>query len=457
MLNYTAPRLAEEFRKIFIVKYERDCKVWMTWKTDRVTGKASWVIDQSGDIVMRECRKFLSNITWQIRQDDTLTRKEQAKVAERVNTTHFLGSVIKELSLLKNVSTSFKDWDSNDLEVGTPAGIIDLRTGLLRDYSENDLISRRTRATPLHREPTVFLDVLRCGFKGDEEKVKYFQRICGMILAGHTDRGFFILYGEGKNGKSKIINAIAHAIGDYSKAGKESLFIKSRALDNDYYMYEYREVRLVTMCELNVSARWDTAKIKQMTGGDFITARTLRGSPVNFKIKAKVLLGTNSKPEFDAVDDGVRDRVHLIEFTGKPKVIDRHLPEKLEREAPEILAWMVEGYLDFCQQGFNQPACVLEDTEKYLEEENPVTEFKNEFMSKYDGMQSFRDVWFAWCMHCKESNQYAGSMKMFSKMLKADGVKSIRHADGVYLTNYKLTDRAELMSHDWSDVLHRRM
>ena len=56
----------------------------------------------------------------------------------------------------------------------------------------------------------------------------------------------------------------------------------------------------------------------------------------------------------------------------------RPLPEKLKAELPGILAWIVQGWLDWQKQGLAPPAAVSSATEAYLEAEDAVAAWLDE-------------------------------------------------------------------------------
>jgi putative DNA primase/helicase len=77
-------------------------------------------------------------------------------------------------------------------------------------------------------------------------------------------------------------------------------------------------------------------------------------------------------------DDGIWRRIHLVPWTVQiPKTeVDKGLPGKLLAEAPGILRWCVEGALDFLASGgLLPPAEILDATQEYREEEDPVGSF----------------------------------------------------------------------------------
>src|SRR5580693_8299114 len=88
----------------------------------------------------------------------------------------------------------------------------------------------------------------------------------------------------------------------------------------------------------------------------------------------KLVIAGNHKPSLRSVDEAIRRRFHLIPFavTIPPDERDGELTEKLKAEWSGILAWMIEGALDWQTEGLRPPRTVLEATEAYLSAEDAI-------------------------------------------------------------------------------------
>lgn len=74
-------------------------------------------------------------------------------------------------------------------------------------------------------------------------------------------------------------------------------------------------------------------------------------------------------------DNGIWRRVRLVPFrrTFTPEERDPHLMVTLKAEAPHILAWMVDGCLDWQRQGLaNTPAAIRQATAAYQVDQDIV-------------------------------------------------------------------------------------
>src|SRR5262249_7748703 len=133
--------------------------------------------------------------------------------------------------------------------------------------------------------------------------------------------------------------------------------------------------RLVTATETEEGRQWAESKIKVLTGGDKIAARFMRQDFFEFTPQFKLVIAGNHKPGLRSVDEAIRRRLHLIPFTVTipPNQRDAQLPNKLKAERPGILAWMIQGCLDWQERGLCPPTVVTDATVAYLEAEDALS------------------------------------------------------------------------------------
>jgi putative DNA primase/helicase len=112
------------------------------------------------------------------------------------------------------------------------------------------------------------------------------------------------------------------------------------------------------------------ARIKQMTGGDTLTARFLHAEWFEFKPEFKLWLATNHKPIVKDSTHSMWRRVRFIPFEVqilKTKQ-DKRLIEKLRSEYSGILNWIIEGALLWQHEGLEPPEIIQAATQNYREE-----------------------------------------------------------------------------------------
>lgn len=143
--------------------------------------------------------------------------------------------------------------------------------------------------------------------------------------------------------------------------------------------------------------------IKQITGGDTITARYLYSEHFEFRPQFKLFLATNHKPRIRGTDLAIWRRIHLVPFTVtiSNEEQDKALPEKLRGEAPGILRWALEGLAAWRRGGLAAPTEVSDATREYRSEQDVVQHFIDERCAPDPGAETpaseLYAAYKAWC------------------------------------------------------------
>src|SRR4029077_13979269 len=154
-----------------------------------------------------------------------------------------------------------------------------------------------------------------------------------------------------RNGKSVYLNILSSLMNDYATVAAMDTFAASKNDRHPTELAMLRGARMVTASETEEGRSWAESRIKQMTGGDPITARFMQKDFFTFPPAFKLTIIGNHKPMLRNVDDAARRRFNLVPFNRVPIKIDKQLGEKLKPEWPSILRWMIEGCLDWQKGG----------------------------------------------------------------------------------------------------------
>ena len=308
-------------------------------------------------------------------------------------------------------------------------GTLDLRTGALRPHCRDDLI---TRCLKIDYDPTgacprweTFLHQI---MDGNQDLVSFVQRAVGYTLTGSTaERCMFILHGGGKNGKTVFLEGIRLLLGDgyTARTPTQTLLAKrGETIPND--IARLRGIRLVTASETGDGNRLDEALIKDITGGDRVVARFMRGEWFEFTPHFKIFLSTNYRPRISGTDDAIWDRLRLVPFLIRILEEERRPMEQMlgefEAELPGILNWSIQGCLDWRHYGLGEPPEVRMATENYRDEMDTLGDFLSEccFLRK-DANVSSRDLYDEYKHWASESNERVLSHKRFSMWMENRG------------------------------------
>jgi putative DNA primase/helicase len=124
------------------------------------------------------------------------------------------------------------------------------------------------------------------------------------------------------------------------------------------------------------------------------------------------------------VDEAIRRRFHLIPFTVTipPAERDEHLPDKLKSELPGILAWMIEGCLDWQETGLAPPEIVTAATAQYLEAEDAIAAWIEDCAGRDpNNFEKSTKLFTSWSEWAEKSGEHIGSQKRFCQNLEARG------------------------------------
>jgi putative DNA primase/helicase len=314
--------------------------------------------------------------------DDLKERALESQFAISSESRHRIDAALRMARSEEGIADAGNNWNRDPFLFAVPNGVIDLHTGKLREGKPEDNINLHS---PIKYDPKArcrrWYQFLREVFEGDSAIIDFIQRRAGYSATGETsEQEIAILIGKGSNGKTVFLRMIGAALGDYSyNMPFSTIELKERsAIPNDLAALVDR--RFVTAAETNQGTRLNEARIKALTGCDPITARFLHAEFFTFYPVAKFWLCVNHRPRVSDQSFGFWRRVRLInfnrQFTGKDA--DPDLEKKLRAELPGILAWIVRGCLRWQRVGLKPPASVLNATEDYQHESDPLAEFLTE-------------------------------------------------------------------------------
>lgn len=261
-------------------------------------------------------------------------------------------------------------------------GVIDLRTGALQPH---DPALRLTKMVHAHYDPRAQCPqwdaFLRLITTGDVELAHFLQVAAGYVLTGRTgEQCFFLAYGQGGNGKTAFTETLRRLLGDYAtKISIESLLTQRSGDVPTPYIASLRGARLAVASEIPRGRSLNESLVKDLTGGDLLTARWLHSNPITFEPTHKLWLYGNNKPIIKGDDLGIWRRVRMIPFRAIIPVEQRRpLDEVLadfDGERDGILRWAIEGGVEWYAGGLPKCAAVDGATAEYRNESDWVTQF----------------------------------------------------------------------------------
>lgn len=342
------------------------------------------------------------------------------------------------------LSRPVNDFDAEDLALNCENGT--LRFIAAEDMENPDEASTRyiwsTRLDP-HRQKDLFaklapvlyvvgatcpiFDKFISQILPDESVRSYVQRFFGYGLTARTsEQVFCIFHGEGRNGKSTLVDIIATLMGDYAT----TVPIASLMNDNNRKGQEATPdlvrlpgARLVRSAEPKDGLALDESLIKDLTGGEPVNVRRLNKEFVEVYPKFKLVISANRKPVIRGNDDGIWRRVSLVPFDVQiPKEeVDKALKFKLEAELSGILNWCIAGLLDYLARGhLDPPELVRTATQEYRDESDMIGGFVRgalEITRRPEDTIEAGDLYNAFTAYCRKAALTPMGMSTFNRRM----------------------------------------
>jgi len=408
------------------VRYCRSARQWFFWNG------VIWIRDERG--VAYHWAGLLSS---------RLGEDQNAATRKNLGRASFANGVEKFAQHDPTLVMTADGWNSDPMLLGTPGGTVDLRTGELRTSRREDCITKMTSVAPLDEPCPRWIQFLNESTGKDEGLIKFLQRWCGYGLTGLTrEHALVFVYGPGGNGKSVFLNVIQTIMKDYAVTAAMDTFTASNWDKHPTDLAMLCGARLVTASETEDGQAWAEARIKQMTGGDRITAHFMRQDNFTFTPQFKLTIVGNHKPVLHNVDEAARRRFNIVPFLLKPREPDRELEAKLMREAGGILKWMISGSLDWQKNGLVRPESVKTATDSYFSDQDMLGQWIEDCC---DVRPADREIWGqsadlfkSWTEYAETAGEHPGTKKSFGMSMQkrgfeADRIKSVRAFRGIRL------------------------
>jgi putative DNA primase/helicase len=357
----------------------------------------------------------------------------KAKVAATVASAKTVAAVVQLARADRRMAAVADQFDADPWLLNTIAAVINLRTSETRPHAPGDYLTQLAAVSAGGDCPTwhAFLDRVTAG---SAPLKAFLQRAAGYSSTGSTrEHALFFLYGTGANGKSVFLGTIAGILADYHRTAAIETFTASTADRHPTDVASLRSARLVTAIETEEGRRWAESRIKQLTGGDKVSARFMRQDFFEFAPQFKLWVAGNHKPGLRSVDEAIRRRFNLVPFTVTipPEERDDALPERLRAEWPGILAWMIEGSAAWQETGLAAPPVVTDATAAYLEAEDALAAWidacADRDLSAWETTTNLYASFKAWG---EQSGEYVGSVKRLTGLLEARGFTPLRKSSG---------------------------
>jgi putative DNA primase/helicase len=343
-------------------RYNNTSKTWYIWREHR------WREDtrsRAFEAVLALCRSLGDGAT--------------------LNKVRFARAVEEGARVQPEFSTAAEDWDRDPWLLGTPGGVVDLKTGVLRDGRPEDLISKIAAVAPAEREDCQrwrkFLDE---AFEGKADNIAFFKRMIGYFLTGLTsEESLLFICGKPGTGKGTATKTLTTMLRDYALTVPISMFMDSGWRALEYYRAKLQGRRLIVAAEPEKGSMWNDAFVNELTGGDRVSARHPAGRPFDFDPSHKVCIHGEQVPELKSVHTGLKRRLRIMPVNHTPQLPDTNLKVALQAEFGGILRWAINGCLDWQKDGMKPPHDVTAAVDDYFARQDTLARWIGECCDLY--------------------------------------------------------------------------
>ena len=402
-----------------------EAKSWYTYDGGK------WTKDVGSLLVSAKIKEFVRLMALycgEITDDDK--RKEYMSFVSKMGDRRFRDRLMKDAADSMKIAAAM--FDTHPYLVNCQNGTYDLESMTFREHKWDDFLTMQTNFE-------YSLQDVRCErweqfiaevTQNDKDKADYLQRALGYsILGTGKEECMFILHGKTtRNGKSTLLDAIQHLLGDYSTVAPVELICKADRRRNaeaaNPVLARLKGKRMVTMSESDTSGKLDEATIKQYTGGEDITARELYQEAITFKPQFTMWLSCNDLPAVKDKSLFASDRVRVIEFNRHftDAEQDKGLKDFFESQdaMKGIFTWLVAGYFKYRRFGLRMSEPMKAVVKQYEKDNDLVLQFLEEKCEQNDDVSTrAKNLYDTYKIWCKSNGYYVCSMKKFNAEVTA--------------------------------------
>ena len=380
MFHCTDTGNAEYFAAQFgdLVRFDHLRKRWLRWDVHR------WVPDDDAAICRMAIQSIRRRRAAALEALDAGINPDGARAVIKHALASESGRAITSLLSLASaqigIADNGKGWDETPGLLGVQNGVVDLRTGELRDGRPGDRITRQVPvAYDAEAECPRFRRFLREVFDtsdADEtdEVVRYVRRLLGYGLTAEcSEQKVVVLMGVGGNGKSTLLTVYRLIAGDYGIEIAPTVVKRTRSDQHPTDVAALEGARFAS-CEEVGDAKLNSDRLKHLSGGTTVAARRMHQDMREFPPTWQLWLTTNGQPETDDNSWAFWRRIVVLDFPNRfdPEV-EPDLLATLKRELPGILAGIVRGAVEWYAEGLGPvPESVRYRTQQYREDTDPL-------------------------------------------------------------------------------------
>ena len=406
-------------------RYCTEAKTWYTYEN------GVWKKDLGSSLVSNKIKEFYALMRYYCAEiPDYKVSKDYMTFIAKMGDRRFRERMMKDAADCMRISAS--EFDKYPYLINCQNGTYDLKALQFREHDWRDFLTMQTNFEYTVRTDVTcerwlhFIDEVT---EGDKDKASFLQRALGYSMIGKANEEcMFILHGKTtRNGKSTLLDAINHLLGDYSTQAPVELICKTdRAKSTENaspVLARLKGKRMVTMSESDAGGKLDEEIIKQYTGGEEITARELYQMPITFLPQFTMWLSCNDLPAVHDRSLFASSRLKVIEF-------NRHFTEaeqdkglkdyfRTQEAMRGIFSWLVDGYFLYLRFGLTMSDSLKSVVKQYEKDNDLVVQFlEDKCEVDPDGWTSAKSLYDNYKIWCTQNGYFKCSAKKFNAAIR---------------------------------------
>lgn len=325
-------------------------------------------------------------------------------IGDKMKKTDFKDKMMKETAVhFFNENFENELLDANPNLIGFENGVYDLQNMEFREGHPEDYISFSTKINYIeynHEDPNIdqIMDFMSKVLPKKDVREYVLTLMASMLDGNNKEEKFYIWTGHGSNGKSKCIELLEKAIGDYACTFNISLLTSKRvgSSQTNSELVRAKGRRFAVLQEPEEGEKMNVGFMKELSGNDKIIARGLYKESIEFKPQFKMVLTCNHLPQVPPEDGGTWRRIRLVEFTShfcenpnpeNPNEfhIDRELSMKFDDWKESFMSLLIHYFKMYKAHGIHEPQDVLKCTKQYQRNNDVTGEFMDAFIRPEEG------------------------------------------------------------------------
>lgn len=356
------------------VRYVQDQDRWYVWDGQRLRLDPGRMVFGLTQHVITDIRRQADAAAQAGEGDD---RDRWVNFALRSSSISARKAMMYDAGARIPVAIVAEQLDANPWVLGVRNGLLELRSGILRQATIDDLVTKQADVT---YDPEATCPLWESHIEritdGDQELARYMKRAAGYTLTGDvSQQKFWFAFGTGQNGKNAFADALRGMLGEYAQVAPPGLVTGGNG-QHPTIIADLHGARLVVVDETG-REKMNDARVKMLTGSDRLKARLMKADFFEFTNTVKLWILGNTKPHISDATDGIWRRLEPVPFMVKIPDEERimNFTELLRAEYTGILNWCLEGLWELLEEGLGKVAAVEAARAEYRAEEDTIAQW----------------------------------------------------------------------------------